>query len=67
MIYQKGSIKVSAMKILIMSCSSEKAWYRDKIGKLFNVCSYDDNNFMVRDKGYARKLILKKDCEVIEK
>lgn len=55
------------MKVIIMSCSSEKSWYRDKIGKLFNVCSYDDNNFMVRGKGYARKLILKKDCEVIEK
>lgn len=54
------------MKIIVMKCSVDKAWYKDKIGKTYNVYKSEGKAYMVRDKN-GIKSIARIDCEVIEK
>ncbi|MFV3013911.1 hypothetical protein ACLD43_18590 [Clostridium botulinum] len=54
------------MKVIIMKCSADKVWYKDKIGKTYKVHRSDDKLYMVRDKN-SIKSIARVDCEIIEK
>jgi hypothetical protein len=48
------------MRIMIMSCTDDSAWYKTLIGKGFNVLQITDSNYIVNYKG--KKSIDKKDC-----
>ncbi len=54
------------MKIIVMKCSINGTWYKDKIGKTYNVCSSNDKSYTIIDKNSTRRIV-KADCEVIEK
>ena len=52
------------MKIKIVSSNSSENWYRDKIGKIYTVNIYNDNNYIIyNDAEDLKKLIAKEDCE----
>lgn len=50
------------MKILIMQCSNDKSWYRDKVAKTYLVTGVNKTSYITKD-GPIRK----EDAEVIEK
>lgn len=52
------------MKIIVMQCSNQEAWYRDKIGKTYTVQENSKGNYLVKDKAKTRE-ISRKDAEVI--
>ena len=51
------------MKIIVMKCSINGTWYKDKIGKTYNVCSSNDKSYTIIDKNSTRRIV-KADCEV---
>jgi hypothetical protein len=54
------------MKVIIMSCSDKSFWYKDNIGKTFNVVRSDSKRYYTKTKdGKTMVPILKSDCEVI--
>lgn len=52
------------MKVIIMSCSDKSFWYKDKIGKTFNVVKSDSKRYYTKT-GKTVVPILKSDCEVV--
>lgn len=54
------------MKIMIMNCSKKDFWYKNSIGKTFEVKREDKNRYYVNQKGVLVS-VLKADAEVIEK
>ena len=56
-----------AMKIIIMKCSGA-LWYKDKIGKVFEVCALQGGmgckKYLIKS-GKIYKEILAEDCEII--
>ncbi|KZL93536.1 hypothetical protein [Clostridium magnum] len=57
------------MKIIIMNCSREGIWYKNKIGKTYTVQKENTKDYIVTTKDAGGKLghVLKQDAEVIEK
>jgi hypothetical protein len=54
------------MKVIIMSCSDRSFWYKDKIGKTFNVVKSDSKRYYTKTRdGKTVVPLLKTDCEVI--
>lgn len=50
------------MKILIMKCSNDSSWYRNKVAKTYLVTGVNKTSYITKDGP-----VLKKDAEVIEK
>lgn len=57
------------MKVIIMKCSKEGAWWNKAIGKTFEVVKELEEDYLikVKDKKNEDNHILKSDCVVIEK
>ena len=53
------------MRVIIMRCSSEKYWYKDRVGKTVDVVEHDELNYKLADNKSINKLLSKKDCAVI--
>jgi hypothetical protein len=51
------------MKVIIIKCSISGWWYRNKIGKIYNVENYSNSEYAVSNLIDGRGcFILKKDC-----
>ena len=59
-------LSILPAKIIIKKCSHSDYWYKDKIGKEFNIEDYSNRDYYVRIDGYLRA-ILKSDSEFINK
>lgn len=51
------------MRIIIMKADANE-WYKDLIGKTFDLVDDTGNGYIVKDKGQLKRAY-KKDCEVI--
>ena len=55
------------MKVKIVKCSLSTYWYSDKIGKIYEVESEDETDYMVLPRHlHCNKLLLKKDCRPLK-
>ncbi|WP_175400818.1 MULTISPECIES: hypothetical protein [Clostridium] len=51
------------MKVIIMSCSKDNYWYKDKIGKTYDFIKKDNYFCYVTVKGDIRKILIN-DCQI---
>lgn len=51
------------MKVIIMSCSNNNAWYKDKIGKTYDFIKKDNYFCYVEVKGIIKKIRIE-DCQI---
>jgi uncharacterized protein YdeI (BOF family) len=59
------------MKVKIIKSSGDRYWYRDKIGEIYEVDIWDEDNYVViksaKDDDCNNYIIDKEDCELYEK
>ena len=54
------------MKVKISKCPDPEYWYRESIGKIFEVDSYDPDYYTLLKSNKMTGIIKKEDCEIIE-
>ena len=57
-----SNIENTNLTVKIVKCSRNTYWYRNSIGKIFDIISEDDEDYYL-----PSQLILKDDCIVINK
>jgi len=55
------------IKIKILRCSEELAWYANKIGQEVDMVGMDENYYWSRDDSGAKNGVRKQDAEIIKK